>query len=76
MNKIDNLYYILKRDNDYQIIRNTSDISDPLYGYGSWDLFGGPYETWDEAQDAWAEEIASQPLTNACGQLDDDGYND
>ena len=31
---------------------------------------------WEEAQDAWAEEIASQPLTNACGQLDDDGYND
>ena len=54
----------------------SSAVGDPLYGQGSWNMFIGPFGTWDEAEDAWAEAIATQPLTNVCGQLDDDGYND
>ncbi len=33
---------------DFQIVHITS--GDPLYGYGSWDLFSGPFDTWDEAE--------------------------
>jgi len=70
------MYYVLKRNDQYQIIFVSSAVGDPLYGQGSWDMFIGPFGTWDEAEEAWAEAIAAQPLMNVCGQLDDDGYYD
>ena len=41
-------YYVLIRDDD-TTIRSIVKGLDPLYGYGSWDLFAGPFPTWDDA---------------------------
>ena len=53
-------YYILVRDNtiggaDYMIV-NVPKGNDPLYGYGSWDLFAGPFNSWDDADHIIPEE--------------------
>ena len=52
-------YFVLSRWNmgwrfgdrniEYQII-SVLKGNDPLYGYGTWDLFSGPFDTWDEAE--------------------------
>lgn len=43
------MYYILSRDDEYQIVVS-SEGSDPLYGYGSWNLYTPqPFITYDEA---------------------------
>ena len=47
-------YYLLKRDDEYQIIYCTT--YDPLYGYGSWNLEAGPFNTWEEAEAAAPDE--------------------
>ncbi len=41
------MWYIVERDNDYQLVYATN--NDPLYGRGSWDLVSGPYETYEDA---------------------------
>lgn len=41
-------YYVLVRDMEYRIIA-TIPGNDPLYGNGSWNLFSGPYNSYDEA---------------------------
>ncbi len=48
-----NKYYVLIRDNtiggtDY-IIVTVPEGNDPLYGYGSWNFFAGPFNTWEDA---------------------------
>jgi hypothetical protein len=43
-------YYILIRNDLFQIVCCLPG-SDPLYGRGSWSIFNGPYETWEEAED-------------------------
>lgn len=42
------MWYILRRDADYQLIYVVGD-NDPLYGYGSWDLYDGPFAEFEEA---------------------------
>ena len=55
------MYYVIKRNDDYQIIFVSCwEGQNPLYGYGSWDLSGGPYATWKEAENAWREIIAEE----------------
>ena len=41
-------WYVLKRDSEYIIVLCTG--GDPLYGYGSWDLFSGPFDSWEDAE--------------------------
>jgi predicted DNA-binding protein len=42
-------YYILVRDGQIDIISVTPGM-DPLHGRGSWNLWGGPFETWEAAE--------------------------
>ena len=51
-------YYLLERDNEYQIITCMTG-SDPLYGYGSWSLAAGPFDTW-EATDNYYDEMIGE----------------
>ena len=44
-------YYILQRNEEYQIVSVVKG-NDPLYGYGSWNLHSGPFDTWEEADEA------------------------
>jgi hypothetical protein len=49
-------WYVLKRQEDqmiYQIVAVLADSgADPLYGHGSWDIYGGPYTSLEEAEAA------------------------
>ena len=49
-----NEYYVLERDDKYQIVSITKG-NNPLYGYGSCDLFSGPFNTFQEAADSVTE---------------------
>ena len=49
-------YYVLIRNDEYQIISIVRD-NDPLYGYGTWDLFSGPFNTWDDAEMSVSDDI-------------------
>jgi hypothetical protein len=42
-------HVLIKGVDDYQIISIVKG-NDPLYGYGTWDHFSGPFHTWDEAE--------------------------
>ena len=45
------MYYLLKRgDTEFQIILDNYD-GDPVYGMGSWDMYAGPFTTWQKAED-------------------------
>jgi hypothetical protein len=47
-------WYVLKRQEDqivYQVVSVLAD-SNPLYGYGSWDIYSGPYASLAEAEAA------------------------
>ena len=46
-----NEYYVIKRDDEYQIISVTTGAY-PLYGYGSWNQYAGPFASWKEAEDS------------------------
>lgn len=54
-------YYVLNRLVDtFQVdflIVSVTDGNDPLYGHGSWDLFSGPFDTWEESESSMPEEI-------------------
>ena len=47
-------WYVLSRGIEYQIVLCTG--GDPLYGYGSWDLFSGPFDSREEAENSVPEE--------------------
>ena len=51
-------YYVLARDDDF-IVNSVVVGNDPLYGYGSWDLFSGPFITID---DAYSSIVVDFPL--------------
>ena len=50
-------YYVLDRDGEYQIIMILPG-SNPLHGYGSWNLYSGPFMTWDDAEQSISQEEA------------------
>ena len=39
-------YFVLIRNDEYLIVCSNDN---PLYGYGSWNLFSGPFDTLEEA---------------------------
>lgn len=42
-------YYILEKDGELQVV-SVTEGSDPLYGYGSWNLYSPkPFSSWSEA---------------------------
>jgi len=43
-------YWVLVRNNEYQVIA-VFPGQNPLYGYGSWDIFSGPFSTSQEAEE-------------------------
>lgn len=47
-----NEYYILQRDENFRVVSVTPG-NDPLYGNGSWNIHSGPFNSWDEAVDAF-----------------------
>ena len=44
-----NEYYVLIRNNEYTIVTVLKG-NDPLYGHGSWSLFSGAFDTWEDAE--------------------------
>ena len=53
-------YWVLVRDDEYQVIA-VFPGHNPLYGYGSWDIFSGPFDTALEAEEqAYDFEMAAE----------------
>ena len=53
-------YFVLCRNDEYQIV-SCEEGQNPLYGHGSWDLFSGPFDSWDAAEeDAWLVKEAGE----------------
>ena len=55
-----NKYYVLSRwdtpgEMEYQIV--SAQEQNPLYGHGSWDLFAGPFTSWENAEAAVPKEV-------------------
>ena len=40
-------FYVMTRNEDVRIVAAVKD-TDSLYGMGSWDLFAGPFKSWDD----------------------------
>ena len=49
-------YYVLTRNDDY-LVNSVVLGTDPLYGYGSWNLFAGPFDSIEEAYISTAKDI-------------------
>ena len=41
-------FYVLRRDWEFQVVSVTKG-NDPLHGYGSWNIYTGPFNTWHDA---------------------------
>jgi hypothetical protein len=42
-------YYVIERNGQFDVIGVTPG-SDPLYGRGSWNLYAGPFATYEQAE--------------------------
>ena len=54
-------WYLIVRNDDIQIIC-VMPGSDPLYGYGSWNLADGPFASFEDAQSELNEML--EPIPN------------
>ena len=48
-------FYLFRRNDEFQIVC-VAKGNDPMHGYGSWNKYSGPFETWEIVNEAFKIE--------------------